>query len=126
MLSEDERILDYFVARVPKCHSLEEVGQLLEALYFEQKIRIGDKAKFADQLRASLDKQAASFRQAESVIKRSNLCSSVNYEIKLFKQLNEIKTLRHAGLYLDKAILKKTDDSEIYDWIVDIDLITSV
>ncbi len=50
----------------------------------------------------------------------------MNYEIKLFKQLSEIKNLRHAGLYLDKEILKKTEDSEIYDWIVDIDLITSV
>lgn len=50
----------------------------------------------------------------------------MNYEVKLFKQLNEVKNLRHAGLYLDKEILKKTEDSEIYDWIVDIDLITSV
>lgn len=50
----------------------------------------------------------------------------MNYEIKLYKQLSEIKSLRHAGLYLDKEILKKTDDSEIYDWIVDIDLITNV
>jgi len=50
----------------------------------------------------------------------------VSYEIKLFKQLNEVKNLRHAGLYLDKDVLKKTEDSEIYDWIVDIDLITNV
>lgn len=50
----------------------------------------------------------------------------MSYEIKLFKQLGDIKNLRHAGLYLDKEILKKTDDSEIYDWIVDIDLITNV
>lgn len=50
----------------------------------------------------------------------------MNYEVKLFKQINEVKSLRHAGLYLDKDILKKTEDSEIYDWIVDIDLITNV
>ena len=73
ILSEDERILDYFVARVPKCQSLDEVVQLLEALYFEQKIRIGDKSKFADQLKSSLEKQSSSFRQAESVIKRSRI-----------------------------------------------------
>lgn len=50
----------------------------------------------------------------------------MNYEVKLYKQLSEVKSLRHAGLYLDKEILKRSGDSEIYDWIVDIDLITSV
>ena len=50
----------------------------------------------------------------------------VGYEIKLAKQLNEIRNLRHAGLYVDKEGQKKADDSEIYDWIVDIDLITNV
>jgi len=42
------------------------------------------------------------------------------------RQLSDMKNLRHAGMYVDKEIQKKTEDSEIYDWIVDIDLITNV
>ena len=116
------------MSKVPMCQSVEEVARFLEALYYEQKIRLTEKNKNVDKLRGCLDKQATSFHRAESIIKRSNLpfLSLVSYEIKLFKQLGDIKNLRQSGLYLDKDVLKKSEDSEIYDWIVDIDLITNV
>lgn len=58
----------------------------------------------------------------------------LHYEINLFKQLGEIKNMRHAGIYKEntpkKSGKKKKDTSEdissVYDWIVDIDMITKV
>lgn len=120
LVGEDEQILEYFMTKVPQCQQIEDVVRFLEALYYEQKIRITDKGKNIDKLKTCLEKQVSSFKNAEGVIKR------MSYEIKLYKQLSEVKNLRHAGLYLDKDILKKSEDSEIYDWIVDIDLITNI
>ena len=40
--------------------------------------------------------------------------------------MNEIKNQRHTGAYKKKHAITHTSDSEIYDWIVDIDLITKV
>ena len=73
IVKEDEQILEYFMTKVPKCQSVDEVTRFLEALYYEQKIRINDKLKIVDRLRSSLDKQMNSFKNADSIIKRCNL-----------------------------------------------------
>ena len=50
----------------------------------------------------------------------------LHYEAKLFRQLGEIKNLRHSGRFKDKETMALNKDSDIYDWIVDIDLITKM
>lgn len=76
IIKEDDQILEYFMVKVPQCKSIQEVVQLLEALYFEQKVRIDDKKKNIGKLQTCLDKQASNFKNAESVIKRSRSLSN--------------------------------------------------
>lgn len=56
-----------------RCDSVEEASELLVALHYEQKVRIADKRKYIELLRSCLDKQTASFKTAESIIKRSTI-----------------------------------------------------
>ena len=56
-----------------------------------------------------------------------NLVSKMNKEVKLFKHLNEMKTKRHGG-GMKKNISSTSDKDvkDVYDWIIDIDLITNI
>ena len=56
-----------------------------------------------------------------------NLLNKMNKEVKLFKSLNDMKTKRHGGNV--KRNFSTTSDktlTDVYDWIVDIDLITNI
>lgn len=106
--------------KLPVCEDLETVNRYLEAMYYEQKMRINMKNELVEKMRASVDKKGGEMRSVANLIRR------MNYEIGLFKKLNDIKNLRHAGLYKDEKIANDKVDSEIYDWIVDIDLISNV
>ena len=106
--------------KLPKCEGIEEVDRYLEAMYYEQKMRLRLKNELMDQVKASVSKKEEEKKNVTNLIKR------MKYEINLFKKLNEVKNLRHAGLYKDEKISVDNINSEIYDWIVDIDLISNV
>ncbi len=59
-----------------------------------------------------------------------NLVNKLTKEVKLFKQLKEIKNKRHAGTVYKRKINQSSSSgkklTEVYDWIVDIDLITKI
>ena len=137
LAKEDTEVLEYFVSKLPECEKKEEILHYLEALYFERKMRIGNEMETLDNLDQIVEKKITQMNNSENVIKR------LHYEIKLFKQLGEIKNLRHAGMYRERDILSRAkqkqgihlgtggvgdvdDSSGVYDWIVDIDLITGV
>lgn len=122
---ENQQILDYFIKKLPSCESTEDISNYLEALYSEKKIRIAQEQKTVEKLQEIADKKENEMNQVESMIKR------LHYEINLFKQLGEIKNMRHAGIYKenvgsDKGSDDGEDSSSVYDWIVDIDMITRV
>ena len=120
IIEEDEQVLDYFTSVCGDCTSTESLMQYFEALYYEQKIRVREKKSAIKKFETCYDQKNSYLKNIEEQIKK------LNHEVKLFKHLNEIKNQRHSGLYNKKEALAKQDDSEIYDWIVDIDLLTKV
>lgn len=123
--NENQQILDYFIKKLPTCESTEDISNYLEALYSEKKIRIAQEQRTVEKLQEIAEKKESEMNQVESMIKR------LHYEINLFKQLGEIKNMRHAGIYKENADkIRGTEDGEdsssVYDWIVDIDMITKV
>ena len=77
------------------------------------------------------EKRIINLKSAETLLKK------LHYEIKLIKQLNEIKTLRHAGLFNEKVIQEESNEEgslsengengeSLYDWIVDIDFLSNI
>jgi len=130
LLSEDEDVLNYFLAQLPKCHSIYDICEYLQAHYYERKIRLSSKEKIINKLDKWTEEKLQNIKTAENMAKR------LHFEVNLHKKLNEIKNLRHAGLYTENKRVLQTisnrddmdeeDDSGLYDWIFDIDLISNI
>lgn len=118
--------MDYFIKKLPSCETKEDISDYLEALYCEKKLRIAQEHQNIEKIEDIALKRENEMHQVENMIKR------LHYEINLFKQLGEIKNMRHAGIYKENTPQKKKknsdseDNSSVYDWIVDIDMITKV
>lgn len=93
IMEEEDQILQYLVNKVPKCETISDLIDYLEAFFYERKIRLTDKNKILENFSKIVSGKQDKINQCETLIKR------LSYEIKLFKQLGEIKNLRHAGLW---------------------------
>lgn len=93
VLDEEDQILQYLVNKVPKCETIKDLVEYLEAFFYERKIRLTDKNKILENFSKIVSSKQEKINQCESLINR------LSYEIKLFKSLGEIKNLRHAGLW---------------------------
>lgn len=120
VIQEDEQILDYFYLSCGKVKTIKDLKAFLEALFFEQKIRIKEKRKIIKTVNSHLLDKNSEIKQLEIKIKK------LESDLKLFKQLFEAKSQRHSGKFKDKTREISTDNAETYDWVVDIDFITKV
>ena len=119
-MKEDEQLLDFFVSKIPHCDDLEGIKNYIEGMYYEQKMRCKEKNKLNTKLKASIDKRLDNIKNARVLI------TKLHKEVQLFKRFYDRKSQRHSGKYKDPEIEKLKANSSIYDWIVDIDLITTV
>lgn len=123
VLNEDEILSNWFSNRCKKSEPPEKLVAYFQALYYESKLRSQEKGKIIDKMNACYEQKLNHLKQMDHIIKK------LSYELNLFKHLNEIKNERHKG---GQKLMVHNDDnfdeaeSEIYDWIVDIDLITNV
>ena len=135
LLKEDREILEYFsnniynlLKKIEKkysgCEDIKQLTFLFEALLHEQKIRTFEKTKCFKTIQSNFENKVNMSKISE------NLLNKLNQEVKLFKQLNELKKKRHAGTF--KKVSNNMSSStnkkflDVYDWIVDIDLITKI
>lgn len=125
VLNEEDVITDFFEKKLFSADSTEKFTQQFQAMYYEKKLRSQEKNKLVDKLNASYDKKINSHKTLDLVIKK------LSYDLNLFKHLNEIKNERNKGMSISNNLnnmsFKPVDNSsEMYDWIVDVDLITHV
>jgi hypothetical protein len=123
VLNEDEILSEWFHKRCNKSEQPEKLVSYFQALYYESKLRSQEKTKIIDKMNACYEQKLNHLKQMDHIIKK------LSYELNLFKHLNEIKNERHKGgqkLMVYNDVNFDEAESEIYDWIVDIDLITNV
>lgn len=135
LLKEDKEIVEYFSSKIYNllkniekkyngCEDIKQLTFLFEALLHEQKIRTIEKSKCFKTIQSNFENKVNMSKISE------NLLNKLNQEVKLFKQLNELKKKRHAGTF--KKVSNNMSSStnkkflDVYDWIVDIDLITKI
>lgn len=124
LVFEDKEVLEYFSSKIfatlqKKSPDINQVFQLFEAWVYEHRLRVKEKVKKLTSLETSSQRIKANMTNSENLSKR------LQKEIHLYKQLNEIKIKRQFGsLKQSKFELKK--DTDVYDWVVDIDMLTSV
>ena len=120
IISEDEQVLEYFFKKCSEILPQDAHNFYFEAQYYEQKLRIREKKSILTTLEKAYNQKQSYLKGIENHIKKQH------HDVKLFKHLNEIKNQRHSGKYINKEAQCIDSNSEIYDWIVDIDLITKV
>lgn len=119
-MKEDEKLLEYFVSKIPNCDAIEGIQAYIQGMHYEQQMRSKEKGKIIKKLDASIEKRLENVKSVENLIRK------LQNEIQMFKKFTEIRSLRHSGRYKDEEVEKKRTDSDIYDWIVDIDFLTNV
>jgi len=91
-------------------------------MYYEQKLRKGESYTILKKIVASESKRLENLRHIENII------NSLEGEVALFKRFSDSKAKRHSGALpqgeMDAPSI--TFGSGIYDWIVDINLISNV
>ena len=132
LVFEDKEILEYFSNKIEQkmSHIISEkksnpkikvVGQLFEAWIYEHRLRIKEKVKKILDLEELLSEGQDKLKNSEKLVNR------LRNEINLYQQLNEIKIKRQFGKIKPKEIKKKgSEENDIYDWVVDIDLLTNI
>lgn len=120
LIKEDEQVLDFFSTSIQKCATNKEMIQYFEAMHYEDKIRIKHEREIMGKITEIYKHKMKFFNDIRTYTNR------LYYEVKLLKNLHEIKRERHGGTYKDKKFELINPDSDIYDWIVDIDLITKI
>ena len=125
------------MAKIPKTENLEEAITYIQGLYYEQKIRASESKQIISTIEKSEAQRKQNIKNLEKVIQK------LEGEINFFKKLAEKRNSRHKGFskndsrngnengnkFEDSENFENLDadsDSGIYDWIVDIDLISNV
>ena len=120
IINEDDQLLEFFSKSVSDCKTTNELVSYFDALAYEDKIRVKHKREKLAKIKEVYTKKMNYFKDIK------NYTSRLYYEVKLLKNLHDIKKERHGGTYMDKNAELMNSDSDIYDWIVDIDLITKI
>jgi hypothetical protein len=126
LVFEDKEVLEYFSSKIfsqiqgmKNRTQLNAISQLFEAWVYEHRLRIKEKVKKLTELEDSFKITKENINNSDELSKR------LQNEIHLYKQLNEIKIKRQFGS-LKKPKSEKKKSIDVYDWIVDIDMLTTV
>ncbi|EAR86836.1 50S ribosome-binding GTPase (macronuclear) [Tetrahymena thermophila SB210] len=124
LLNEEEFILDNLLKMTREMRDVRKIQDLIEAVCSDIYKRKTDKILKLDRILCQDDQQLKQIQYLEKKIRKAEV------EVKAFKKLGEIKTQRQAGRYKPNPQQITTfsidDQSSVYDWIVDIDLVTQV
>lgn len=126
VINEEEILTDFFEKRCLPYVPKETLIQLFQAMYYEKKLRSQEKNKLIEKQTAVYEQKMNNLKTLDLVIKK------LSYDLNLFKHLNEIKNERHKGKAIScnmnnqSSALPELSTSEMYDWVVDVDLITYV
>lgn len=128
LVFEDKEILEYFSSKLVgvmssarKTGKLGTLSQLFEAWVYEHRLRIKEKVKKLAELEGAFEVVKGSVRSSDELTQR------LQNEIHLYKQLNEIKVKRQFGnMQKTRPEPKNAKTRDVYDWIVDIDMLTNI
>jgi uncharacterized coiled-coil protein SlyX len=128
LVFEDKEILEYFsskifclIKKIKNNKLINSISQLFEAWMYEHRLRIKEKVKKISELETVFNIIRKNAKNSDELSKR------LENEIHLYKQLNEIKIKRQFGsLKKAKMESKNKKNIDVYDWIVDIDMLTKI